>query len=558
MRKSLRSTFGLRKLRHGQHAVIERVLAGRDTLAIMPTGSGKSLCYQLPALHLKGLTVVVSPLIALMHDQTTKLQAAGVVAEQLHSGRLAAEQAEALGRIADGRASIVFATPERLADDAFVRTLRSRRIALFVVDEAHCISQWGHDFRPAYLGLGDALRALGSPPLLALTATATDDVADDIRAQLGRKRMRVVHTGMFRANLQLAVHACVRDGEKLERTLASLRQCSGPAIVYCASVRVCNELHEQLVAADVAATRYHGRLPRAERQSNQDDFMAGRATVMVATCAFGMGVDKADLRLVLHYQMPGSPDAYYQEAGRAGRDGEPADCTLLFDRRDKQVQQFFLAHRYPDADMLRAVHAALVAAGDDGDTSAALASTLDPLPRSRIDVALSMLRAASLARADRRRRWRATVVPGGGEPDFDAAAAAGDTRALRDREALEQMVRYAQTGRCRWRVLLEAFDETPPADAEGRCGSCDNCRRASAAAAESAAAPADAAAVIFATDTPITAPSAVAAWHAGDAVRVPRYGLGTVDTATADEVTVRFADGALRQFVASYVEAAAA
>ncbi len=328
VRRSLRDMFGIDHLREGQLEVITRALAGEDTLAIMPTGAGKSLCYQLPALHRKGTTVVVSPLISLMKDQADKLGEIGVVAEQLNSAQRQREQDASMERLRDASSPVVFATPERLADPEFIETLQSQRVALFVVDEAHCISQWGHDFRPAFLEIGTALRTLGQPPLLALTATATADVIDDIRHQLGRPGMPVVNTGMYRPNLRLQVVQATSEEEKLERLLEALGTVEGVGIVYTATLKACTRVYEQLLAAGHQAACYHGRLPTGERRANQDRFMDGEARVMVATTtnAFGMGIDKPDIRFVLHYQVPGTLESYYQEAGRAGRDGEMADC----------------------------------------------------------------------------------------------------------------------------------------------------------------------------------------------------------------------------------------
>src|SRR5471032_3258470 len=246
LRRSLRDTFGFDELRSGQHDVITRVLAGRPTLAIMPTGAGKSLCYQLPALHLQGTTVVVSPLISLMKDQAGKLEEAGVAAEQLNSARKASEQDASMERIADARSDIVFATPERLADPEFRTAMAAQGVALLVIDEAHCISQWGHDFRPAYLEIGAAIEALGRPTVLALTATATTEVIEDIRHQLQLPDLDVVNTGMYRANLDLQVQQVTSDAEKVERLIETLRGEPGDSIVYTSTVKVCTEVFERL------------------------------------------------------------------------------------------------------------------------------------------------------------------------------------------------------------------------------------------------------------------------------------------------------------------------
>ncbi|HRO57922.1 MAG TPA: ATP-dependent DNA helicase RecQ [Burkholderiaceae bacterium] len=556
MRRTLRGTFGITQLRDGQQEVIARMLDGQDTLAIMPTGSGKSLCYQVPAVHRRGLTVVVSPLISLMKDQADALDELGIAAVQLNSAQAEREQQASMQWLAEASRGIVFVTPERLSDPEFIAALAGRPLAQFVVDEAHCVSQWGHDFRPAFLEIGAALRQLGDPPLLALTATAGADVVDDIRRQLGRPRMPVINTGTYRPNLRMQVVQVVSDEEKVERLLKALATATGSGIVYTATVKSCVAVHEQLLAAGHCATIYHGRLGAAERNANQDRFMDGDARVMVATNAFGMGIDKPDIRFVLHYQLPGNLEAYYQEAGRAGRDGEPADCGLLFYRKDRQVQQFFLARRYPTAEDLGSVYRALRESGDEAVSAAELRKRVPGLSGNRIAVALKLLRDGALARADRRRRWKVAAGRAGDQRTLAALAITYEEKAERDRAGLERMVFYAQTGFCRWRVLLEHFDELLPADRE-RCGHCDNCLRAAreevkaaeaAVAAEAAGqAPSPA---LPATPEPIEAP-----FKPGDEVRVPRYGSGAVDAVAGDEVTVVFPDSSKRTFVSAYVEA---
>ena len=547
LKRTLRQTFGIETLRSGQEEVIARVLARRDTIAVMPTGAGKSLCYQLPALHLPGTTVVVSPLIALMKDQADKLVEAGVAVESLNSTLSDGEAGAALDRIRGRETRIVFVTPERLTDEGTLAALRECGIALFVVDEAHCISQWGHDFRPAYLELRPALAALGDPPVLCLTATATDAVIEDIGEQLGRRGLRAIRTGVYRSNLLYAVRQVTNEDERTARVVDIARTTPGSGIVYTATVRAADSLHEALLAAGVEATRYHGQLSGSERHDNQDAFMNGSARVVVATNAFGLGVDKPDIRFVLHAQMPASLEAYYQESGRGGRDGDAAHCTLLYDLRDKRVQQFFLVGRYPDAEAIQAVDEAVVRLASTSPVAFdVLRASLPEVAAVKIRVALSLLEDARMLE----RLPGATVIAldRPRRPGLYARLAQGYVeKSELDREKLERMVFYAQTGYCRWRVLVEYFGESLEGD---RCGRCDNCRRD--AKRDS---PVEAAA------TPLRQPRRATrrrAFVAGEGVRVPRYGEGRVQRAAGDEVTVEFADGAVRTFLASYVRPAAA
>ena len=338
----MRGTFGLDDFRPGQEDVIRSIVEGHDTVAVMPTGAGKSLCYQLPALHLPGVTVVVSPLISLMKDQVDKLVALGVRARQVNSAVGSAELSEALAAIRAGQVEFVFATPERLEDPAFMDDLRAHKIDLFVVDEAHCVSEWGHDFRPAFLQLGNAIESLGAPPILALTATATDAVLADIEKHLALREPRIFNLGVFRANLHYEVRHTAKEIAKQQHLVAIIRESKGTGIVYCATVKHCEEVAGVLEAEGIKVARYHGRLAAGRRRDAQDLFMADGLTAIVATNAFGMGIDKPDIRFVIHYDMPGSLEAYYQESGRAGRDGEPANCVLLYRLEDQRPHKYFI------------------------------------------------------------------------------------------------------------------------------------------------------------------------------------------------------------------------
>jgi ATP-dependent DNA helicase RecQ len=355
--------FGISAFRPGQALAIRNVLAGIDTLAIMPTGAGKSLCYQLPALELDGVTLVVSPLIALMKDQHDKLAELNIEVLRLDSTLSPRDEHAALSRLSENRPCIAYVTPERLGEPRFRERLASVRVALFVVDEAHCISQWGHDFRPAYLGLGEAVRALGRPPVLALTATAPPKVKDDILAQLqlSPDDASVIDIGLNRPNLRYHVIKASSERKKQALLIRLIEKQPGCGIIYAATVKTVDALADFLWSQGIECGRYHGRMRAKDRERVQSAFMEhSEPRLMVATNAFGLGVDKQDLRFVIHYNFPGSLESYYQEAGRAGRDGVPADCVLLYQPEDKRIQSFFLGGRYPTPEQTRAVAEALV------------------------------------------------------------------------------------------------------------------------------------------------------------------------------------------------------
>jgi ATP-dependent DNA helicase RecQ len=472
MKALLRRVFGLSALRPGQQAVIEAVLAGQHTLAVMPTGAGKSLCYQVPAMLMPGMTVVVSPLIALMRDQADKLAALGLDAVQVNSAIPAADIRLARAKVGRRAVEFVFTTPERLAGEDLQTHLPRGAVDLLVIDEAHCISQWGHDFRPAYLEALSAFRAFASPTVLALTATATPDVIADISAQLGVGPLKVINTGAYRPNLSYQVRPVSTDLDKQRRLLEIVRRVAGATVVYAATVRHVEALGTLFRAEGISAVTYHGRQRAAARAEAQDAFMSGAVPVIIATNAFGLGIDKPDIRTVIHYDLPASLEVYYQESGRAGRDGDAADCVLLFQRRDRSLQRFFMAGRYPSVDDFAVVVEALrTASDDDALTLDRIADRTPGVAANKRRVILMSLKQEGLIAERRGRRyerqptlWSASV---------ESLAAAHDARRQRDHAKLEQMVIYAQTALCRTRVLLEALGETVE---WAQCGTCDNCR----------------------------------------------------------------------------------
>jgi ATP-dependent DNA helicase RecQ len=483
--------FNISEFRPGQALAIRNVLAGIDTLAIMPTGAGKSLCYQLPALELPGVTLVVSPLIALMKDQHDKLAELDIEVLRLDSTLSPRDEAAALARLSENRPCIAYVTPERLGEPRFRDRLASVNVALFVVDEAHCISQWGHDFRPAYLGLGEAVRALNKPPVLALTATAPPKVKDDILAQLrlseGPAEASVIDIGLDRPNLRYHVIKASSERKKQALLLRLIEKQKGCGIIYAATVKTVDALADFLWSQGVECGRYHGRMRAKDRERVQSAFMErSEPRLMVATNAFGLGVDKQDLRFVIHYNFPGSLESYYQEAGRAGRDGLPADCVLLYQPEDKRIQSFFLGGRYPTPEQTRAVAEALVhvtggkvATLETDDHDPVFVSVKDiaeraEAPAKKARVVLSFLKEVGFAAEAPGARFAPLAIEPPSIEDLARAASRYEQKRAQDRARLAAMLRYSQSHLCRTRLLVTYFGYL---DAPA-CGLCDNCLRA--------------------------------------------------------------------------------
>ena len=468
---ALLAHLGHRSFRPGQREAVRAGLDGRDALIVMPTGGGKSLCYQLPGLATSGLTIVVSPLIALMADQCRRLTGDGHPVVMVASGMGDDRNRAALARIRDGAARIVYCSPERFASTAFLDALAAREVELMAIDEAHCVSEWGHDFRPDYLRLPRALERLGRPAVMACTATATEEVSGEISGRLGLRDPLIVRSGFDRPNISFDTVRLDGKGSKARKLGLlehGLRQAENvPAIVYCGTRRDTEAVAESLRSAGVLATAYHAGMEPDERASTQHRFMSGDADVIVATNAFGMGIDKADVRSVWHWAIPTSVEAYYQEAGRAGRDGMPARAVLLAGRSDLGRLVRFNQQRTVDP---LAIEPYLAQLREHADSDGSL--VIDN-PRNDTDrIRLAIAERAGACAVEPAPGARLLVRLNGALDRHRAAAAC---RIAKDRgwRAYRAVEAYSFSDTCRRRSLLDHFGDPRPGQPVGRC--CDVC-----------------------------------------------------------------------------------
>ncbi len=534
---SLRAHFGFAEFREGQQEVIAAILEGKDAVVVMPTGSGKSLCYQLPAMIFGGATVVVSPLIALMKDQVDALKARDLPATFINSSIAEREQWSRIEALRRGEFKLVYVAPERFRSSRFLEALKSISVTLFAVDEAHCISTWGHDFRPDYLRLKRVIETLNEArgagrgtQTLALTATATPYVRSDIIQQLGLTKPETFVSGFDRPNLTIDVIHTEKEREKVARIKRLAKTHDGSGIIYTATRKAVEQVATQLKAQGLSVSAYHAGMGDSVRVRAQEDFMTGRTQMIVATNAFGMGIDKPDIRFVAHYQMPGSIEAYYQEIGRAGRDGLPSSCVLLFNYADKNTHDFFIEGSYPTAENIRNVYQALVSTGLKRIELSA--SEIAKRSGVRNDMAVNsclylleraghIQRLAAVANASGQRTpsgppWAVDAGPGNTGASVGSAGLTRDTtsrnssrrnrsiimldsvpatklrvtpadverRAALERRKLREMIEFCYTEYCYRAHILDYFGDRHHAR---KCGACGNCSPSAAANAPLAA-----------------------------------------------------------------------
>ena len=472
--QAAREHFGWQELRPAQLTAMSALLRRRDALVVLPTGAGKSAVYQVPATLLPGPTVVISPLLALQHDQLSGLNGRDnpkLRGVRVSSAETPAQQERAIEAIRDGTAEFLFITPEQLANPERRAQVRDLKPSLVAVDEAHCISSWGHDFRPDYLALGHYLRDLGRPTIVALTATASPPVREDIVERLGLTDPATIISGLDRPNLTLTAVHCPTEEHRWRRLLAVLDRVKGTGIIYVPTRRAAEETAEKLTAKGYEAQAYHGAMAAGTRAKRHEDFLDDRIPIMVATSAFGMGIDKPDIRWIIHLALPDSPDSYLQEIGRAGRDGQHSDTYLLYRGEDVSLQRYFTGGA-PDAEEITALAAVL---REKPSTRTALRERTGLGPRKLAQL-LALLEQIGVIVVDGN---NLRVPPHAPEPAEAAllALAAAERHITVSRSRIDMMRAYAESESCRTRLLLAYFGE----ELADTCGHCDNCADGSAA-----------------------------------------------------------------------------
>ncbi|MEV6692428.1 RecQ family ATP-dependent DNA helicase [Micromonospora sp. NPDC051196] len=483
LRRAARSLFGWSTLRPNQLAAMRAVMKRRDALVVLPTGAGKSAIYQIPASLIPGPTVVISPLLALQQDQIAALnerRRPELRAVRISSDEAPSQQAEAIAEIRDGRAEFLFITPEQLANPQRLAEVRELKPALVAIDEAHCISAWGHDFRPDYLALGQLIEGIGRPPVVALTATASPPVREDIVARLRLRDPEIVVSGLDRPNLFFEVAHCPTEDYRWRRLIALLEQDERPGIIYVPTRRAAEDLAARLTETGFPAQYYHGGMPGGARTRLHEAFLADQVPIMVATSAFGMGIDKPNIAWVVHMALPDSPDSYFQEIGRAGRDGQPARVLLLWQAEDIGLQRYF-SGGLPDATELRDL-AALLRRGPSTRKELRESTGLGPRKLGQYLALLEQVGAAQPRAGQRIGAPRYSPTP---VAAADAALAEAERQQNLTRSRTDMMRAFAETSACRGQTLLAYFGEQMTAI----CGHCDNCHAGTSVADDGAVGP---------------------------------------------------------------------
>lgn len=479
----LQEVFGYDAFRAGQEKIVQSLITGKDTMVIMPTGGGKSLCYQIPALIRPGTALIISPLISLMQDQVDALRRKGVAAGLLNSLQTLEEQRACLRGMENGEIKMVYVAPERLRNESFRRAIQGLQISMIAVDEAHCLSQWGHDFRPDYMQIGEFAKFLGSPVVGAFTATATAVVREDIAKHLHLREPAVFISGFSRPNLNLQVVHVDKVVEKYSK-LRKLVDTHKTGIIYCATRKRVEEVAEELARWDISYVAYHAGMSDEERNRALEQFVTQKVDVAVATNAFGMGIDRADIRFVAHFELPGSVEAYYQEVGRAGRDGQPSVCELYFNFADKRIQDFFIDGRNPDVFLIREVYSLLLQERNEQNE---IMKSVDQLKESlgkgtnpmAVSTVISLLnRNKIIERFDipgKRIRGTRLLRPDLSSRELPVDQGALEEKKQRDSEKLNAMIAFIYSKQSRHEWILEYFGEK--AGASTPSGLCDNQKR---------------------------------------------------------------------------------